>query len=38
MARDRRLRSLGPLSMLLGVSAIAGVSLIAQAPASPPLT
>src|SRR5258707_6769065 len=35
MARDRRPRSLGSLSVLLAASAIAGVSLIAQAPATP---
>jgi mono/diheme cytochrome c family protein len=35
MARDRRPRSLGPLSALLAASAVAGVSLIAQAPAAP---
>ena len=36
MARDRRPRSLGPLSVLLAASAVAGVSLIAQAPVAPP--
>ena len=35
MAHDRRPRSLGLFSLLLGASAIAGVSVLAQSPAAP---
>ena len=35
MAHDRRPRSLGPFSLLLGATAIAGVSVLAQSPAAP---